>query len=106
MLEFTPTAANKRVINECLRCRGMLISSFAHVEFLLADLCLKSWRIKHYERLANRFPYRAGTRERAVNAILSAEDGPLSEFWDAAKPLLQTWRESERDRNMMAHGLM
>jgi hypothetical protein len=84
----------------------MLISSYAHVEFLLGDLCLKSWRIAQYRSLESRFPYKSATRERAVSAILSVKNGPLSEFKEGAAPLLQQWRESERDRNMMAHGWM
>jgi hypothetical protein len=106
MLEFTPSKAHKKAINECFRCRGMLISSYAHVEFLLGDLCLKSWQLAPYRSLANRLPYKANTRERAVSAILSVENGPLFEFRRSAEPLLKRWRESESDRNMMAHGLM
>jgi hypothetical protein len=106
MLEFTPSNAHKKAINECFCCRGMLISSYAHVDFLLADLCLKSWRLAQYRSLASRFPYKSATRERAVSAILLVKNGPLSEFREPAEPLLQRWRESERERNMMAHGWM
>jgi hypothetical protein len=83
-----------------------LVSSYAHVEYLLADLCFRSWRLEPYRPLASRFPYKATTRERAVSAILSVKNGPLFEFKKAAEPLFKKWRESERDRHIMAHGLM
>jgi hypothetical protein len=106
MLEHTPTEERKRVLNECLRCRGLIVGSYAHVEFLLADLCFKSWRLPSYHSLPKRFPYKGATREQAVSAILSVKDGPLFEFGSAAAPFLKQWRNSERDRNMLAHGLM
>jgi hypothetical protein len=106
MLEFDPSEDQKRVMNECFRCRGLMVSSYAHVEFLLADLCFKSWRLEPYRPLASRFPYKATTRELAVKAILSVENGPLFQFKEPAVPLLNKWRDSERDRNIMAHGLM
>ena len=106
MLEHVPTEEQRQVLNECLRCRGLIVGSYAHVEFLLADLCIKSWRLPSYRSLAKRFPYKSETRERAVSAILALEAGPLFEFRAAAAPLLKEWRDSERDRNIMAHGLV
>src|SRR5258707_3630338 len=106
MLELDPTDDQKSLINECTRCRGLIVGSYAHVEFLLADLCIKSWRLPSYRSLAKRFPYKSATRERAVSAILALEAGPLFEFGAAAAPFLKQWRDSERDRNIMAHGLM
>ena len=75
MLEHVPTDEQKQVLNQCLRCRGLIVGSYAHVEFLLADLCIKSWRLPSYRSLAKRFPYKSETRERAVSAILAL--GPV-----------------------------
>lgn len=99
MLELDPTDDQKSLINECMRCRGLLVGSYAHVEFLLADLCIKSWKLPEYRSLSKKFPHRAESRFRGVRDILAVKNGPLFHFRDPAEQLLGQWQDSERDRH-------
>src|SRR5882757_4857459 len=73
---------------------------------LLADLCVKAWKLPAYRRLSKKFPHGANNRFRCVSDIFAIESGPLFPFREPAERLLGHWRDSEQDRHMMALGLM
>src|SRR5258705_10144236 len=56
--------------------------------------------------LSKKFPHRAESRFRGVRDILAVKNGPLFHFKNPAEQLLNQWQDSERDRHMMAHGLL
>ena len=36
---------SKAIVNHAVYLRGNIITSYAHIEFLLADICLKAWQL-------------------------------------------------------------
>ena len=38
----------KALVNHAVYLRGNIITSYAHIEFLLADVCLKAWQLGEY----------------------------------------------------------
>jgi len=43
---------NSALVNHAVYLRGNIITSYAHIKFLLADICLKAWRLGEYTHLA------------------------------------------------------
>ena len=54
------------MVEQATFLRGSIITSYAHIEFLLADICLKTWQKAEYAHLAGRFPYKTDSRIKAV----------------------------------------
>lgn len=96
---------NHALVNQAVYLRGNIITSYAHIEFLLADICLKAWRFGEYAHLAGAFPYKIESRIRAVRALLEA-DGPLKAYREGIQPVLDTLLDFEDRRHFIAHGLM
>jgi len=95
----------KAVVNHAVYVRGTIISSYAHIEFLLADLCLKAWKMPEYAHLAGAFPYKIESRLKAVGKLLEA-DGPLKSYRPGIEPALDELLKLEDLRHFVAHGLM
>jgi hypothetical protein len=70
---------SKALVNHALYLRGNIITSYAHIEFLLADICLKAWQLDEYAHLAGAFPYKTDSRIKAVRALFEGE-GPLKRY--------------------------
>jgi hypothetical protein len=84
--------------------RGSLLTGYAHIEFLLADICLKSWELPEYAHLKSDFPYKTESRIKAVNALLRA-DGPLKQYQAEFQPVLDRLPDFAEIRHFAAHGL-
>jgi hypothetical protein len=93
------------LVNDAVYLRGNIITSYAHIEFLLADICLKAWQLGEYAHLAGPFPYKIESRIRAVRALLEI-DGPLKAYREGIQPALDTLLDFEERRHFIAHGLL
>jgi hypothetical protein len=90
-----PTEQQKALVGEALYLRGRIVSSYAQVEFLLADISVK---------LDLRFPYLIDARIKAVRRI-TERDGYQAykeELDRACGELLQY----DEIRHFMAHGFL
>lgn len=95
----------KEIVNHAVYLRGNIITSYAHIEFLLADICLKAWQLEEYKHLAGKFPYSVDSRIKAVR-ILFDYDGPLKPYREGVQPALDKLLDFEERRHFIAHGLM
>lgn len=97
--------AAKAMVNHAIHLRGTIITSYAHIEFLLADICLKAWQRKEYAHLAGAFPYKTDTRIKAVSTLFDI-DGPLKGYRPGVQAVLDQLLHFEELRHFVAHGLM
>jgi hypothetical protein len=95
----------KALVNHAVYLRGNMITSYAHIEFLLADICLKAWQLSEYVHLAGVFPYKTDSRIRAVRALFEC-NGPLKPYREGVQPALDQLLTFEERRHFIAHGLM
>jgi hypothetical protein len=95
----------KALVNHAIYLRGNIITSYAHIEFLLADICLKAWQLGEYAHLGGAIPYKIESRIKAVRALLEV-DGPLKAYREGIQPALDTLLDFEKRRHFIAHGLM
>ena len=97
--------AAKAMVEQATFLRGSIITSYAHIEFLLADICLKTWQKAEYAHLAGRFPYKTDSRIKAVGARFDS-DGPLKPHRPGVQPILDQLLTFEELRHFVAHGLL
>ena len=95
----------KTIVNHAVYLRGNIITSYAHIEFLLADVCLKAWQLGEYKHLAGAFPYKTDSRIRAVRVLFDC-DGPQKLYREGVQPALDQLLHFEERRHFIAHGLM
>lgn len=100
-----PSDATKQVIQQFAFLRGAFIGSYAQVEFLLADICVKAWPRPQYQHLRSKFPYQADSRVKAANALFESA-GPLSKYLAEVDGLFEKLLRYEEFRDFLAHGLM
>lgn len=100
-----PRDAQKNIIQTAAFLRGTIITSFAQVEFILADLAVKCERFPEYKALLRKFPYKLEERIKAVKNLLSAP-GPLVKYRNEVEPLVQKILDYEELRHFLAHGLL
>jgi hypothetical protein len=96
---------SKAIVNPAVYLRGNIITSYAHIEFLLADICLKAWQLGEYAHLARPFPYKTDSRIKAVRALFEGE-GPLKPHREGTQQALDKLLNFEELRHFIAHGLM
>lgn len=101
--DFAETA--KAMVNHAVWLRGTIITNYAHIEFLLADICVKAWQKPKYQHLSTSFPYKTETRIKAVRELFDAE-GPLKKHRSGVDPALDELLTFEELRHFIAHGLM
>jgi len=77
--------AAKAMVSQATFLRGSIITSYAHIEFLLADICVKLWQKPEYQHLAGAFPYKTDSRIKAVRTLFDAE-GPLKTYRSGVDP--------------------
>jgi hypothetical protein len=99
------TDASKAFVNHAVYLRGNIIISYAHIEFLLTDICLKAWQLSEYSQFARAFPYRIESRIRAVRTLFESE-GPLKRHHQGIQPALDKLLNFEELRHFVAHGLL
>jgi hypothetical protein len=95
----------KAIVNHAVWLRGTVITNYAHIEFLLADICVKAWQQPQYRHLSTSFPYKTETRIKAVRELFDA-DGPLQKHRSGVDPALDELLNFEELRHFIAHGLM
>jgi hypothetical protein len=96
---------NKAIVNHAVHLRGSIITSYAHIEFLLADICLKAWKMSEYTHLAGPFPYKTDSRIKAVRALFD-HAGPLKLYREGIQPTLDELLNFEELRHFVTHGLL
>jgi hypothetical protein len=69
MIEETSSDRHKAIVSEVHWLRGVIVSSYAHVEFLLGDLCMKAWYTPPYNHLRGKFPYRLEARIKSAREL-------------------------------------
>jgi hypothetical protein len=95
----------KKAVEQANLLRGAYIGSYAQVEFLLADICVKAWELPEYKHLRVKFPYKVESRVKAANALF-AGDGPLAKYRKEVLGLFDELLRFEAFRDFMAHGLL
>ena len=98
-------AETRRIVKQANLLRGAYIGSYAQVEFLLADICVKAWELPEYKHLRTKFPYRAESRVRAANALFACA-GPFAQYREEVHGLFDELLRIEEFRDFMAHGLL
>jgi hypothetical protein len=93
------------IIKQAAFLRGAIITSFAQVEFLLADLAVKCQRFPEYESMLAKFPYKLEDRMKAIQRLLEVP-GPLAAYRKEAEPLIAKIIDYEELRHFLAHGLL
>jgi hypothetical protein len=96
---------SKEIVNHAVYLRGNIITSYAHIEFMLADICLKAWQMGQYQHLAGTFPYKTDSRIRTVRTLFEVE-GPLKQYREGIQPALDKLLSFEELRHFVAHGLL
>jgi hypothetical protein len=99
-------ASQRGAIDAAQRLRGMLVGSYAQIEFLIGHLCESMSKVEPYAALGEGFPFRAENRIRVARKYFALENAPLYKFRDAAQALLDELADHERTRHFMAHGYM
>ena len=95
----------RRIVKQVNLLRGAYIGSYAQVEFLLADICVKAWELPAYKHLCAKFPYRAGSRVKAANAIFDCT-GPFAAYRKEVRGFFDELLRFEELRDFLAHGLL
>jgi hypothetical protein len=99
------TDADRSIVTDAIFSRGSIITSYAHIEHLLADICLQSWKTSEYAHLAGLFPYKTESRIKAVRSLLETA-GPLKSYHGELEPVLDDLLTFEELRHFVAHGVM
>jgi hypothetical protein len=90
-----PSELQKSLIEEATYLRGKILTSYAQVEFLLADLSVK---------LDLRFPYRIKDRIKAAKRI--CERRGFEQYKNELTIVCDQLLEYDEMRNLMAHGFL
>lgn len=90
-----PSDLQKSLIEEATYLRGKILTSYAQVEFLLADLSVK---------LDLKFPYRIQDRIKAAKRI--SERLGFEAYKDELATVCDQLLEYDEIRNLMAHGFL
>ena len=90
-----PSDLQKSLIEEATFLRGKILTSYAQVEFLLADLSVK---------LDLKFPYRIQDRIKAAKRI--SERPGFETYKDELATVCDQLLEYDEIRNLMAHGFL
>jgi hypothetical protein len=103
--EVSGREGDKDSVTHAVYLRGSIIHAYAHIEYLLADICLQAWKTSQYAHLATPFPYKTDSRIKAVRLLFDS-DGPLKSYRDDLRPVLDDLLNFEEMRHFVAHGVM
>lgn len=92
---MSPNELQKSLIEEATYLRGKILTSYAQVEFLLADMSVK---------LDLKFPYRIEARIKAAKRI--AERPGFEAYKDELEVICDELAAYDEMRNLMAHGFL
>ena len=95
----------RAVIGQAATLRGCIITSYAHVEHLLADIVIRCQALPEYAALPKSYPHKLRTRIARVQQLLSLP-GPLAQYKQQFECLLAELGRFEEIRHFMAHGLL
>ena len=105
MDQAEPSAEVKEAVRHAARIRGEIITSFAQIEFVLADIVVKCASRAEYKNVVARFPYKVESRISAVTALVNAP-GPLQKYKDEIVRVIDHLLSYSELRDFMAHGLV
>jgi hypothetical protein len=95
----------KTIIASAATLRGAIITSYAQVENLLADIVLRSRLLPEYNALPKGLPYKLSTRIARVRQLVGMP-GPLTKYKDEFTMIADELKRFEEIRHFMAHGLL
>lgn len=93
------------VIHRMIEDRGWILNSYAQLEFLAADLIVKSRKFREYKELLDK-PVDFGIANRVARIQQLCQYGPLKQHADAILPLLDRVLKLEETRHYFTHGFM
>jgi hypothetical protein len=100
-----PSADLKALVNRAAFIRGQIITSYAQIEFLLADFAVRCQRLPDYAQVSEKFPFSVAKRIARVREIVSMP-GPLLVYRGRFEEITAELRDYEELRHFMAHGLL
>jgi hypothetical protein len=100
---MSDAAESRQIVKQVQLLRGAYIGSYAQVEFLLADICVKAWDLPAYKHQHAKFPYRAESRVKAAIALFDCA-GPFAQYREEV--LFDELLRFEELRDFLAHGLL
>lgn len=103
--EMAATSPNNAVVADAAMLRGAIVTSYAQVEHLLADIVLRCQPMAEYSNLPQTFPYKLETRIARVRDIVGMA-GPLQKYKSAFENVITELLKFEELRHFMAHGLL
>jgi hypothetical protein len=103
--EMTFTSTGGDVLLTAAAMRGAIITSYAQVEHLLADIVLRCQPMADYSGLPKTLPYKLETRIALVRQIVGMP-GPLQKYQAEFEKIIVELLEFEELRHFMAHGLL
>jgi hypothetical protein len=98
-----PSAYQLQLIRDAALLRGAIITSYAQVEFLLADFAIRCRARAVYASVCPKFPYKLEDRIKATRRIIRTP-GPFSVYADKVEALCAGLLQFEEMRHFMAHG--
>ena len=100
-----PNEYQLSVISQAAFLRGSIITSYAQVEHLLADIFLRCQPMPDYNSLPAKFPFKLATRIKLVRQMVGMP-GPLAIYGERFESVISRLLEFEEIRHFMAHGLL
>jgi hypothetical protein len=93
-------------IIEQMTCdRGWIVNCYAQVEFLIADIIVKSRKFPEYQHLiAGPVPFGINRRSEVIRKL--CESGPLHAHRDTVLPLVDRLLKLEETRHFFTHGFL
>ena len=83
--------------------RGAIISSYAHVEFVLTDLNIHCRSLPAYAEIASGFPYKLDSKIARTKELVAA-NAPLRAYADDVLSLVDRISAYEDNRHFITHG--
>jgi hypothetical protein len=104
-LDKEPPQHAKDFVRHATWLRGVIVSSYAHVEYLLADILISCNHMQEYNDPAFRYPYSFDSRMKKVGEFFD-KPGPLQKYRDEVLKAIAEFDRFSDMRHFMAHGIM
>ena len=96
---------HKAILSRAAEHRGRIITSYAQVEHLLADIVVRCRVLPEYAKLPKPFPFRLETRIARVRQMVNMP-GPLSAYAAPFEAIITDLARYAELRHFMARGLL
>lgn len=96
--------AHQAAIHQFQQDRGWIVSGYASVELMMADLIVRSQSLPEYEHFPKTPPFNVTKRLKRFREIISA-DGPFAPDRTALLQIADVFTASEEVRHFLVHGM-